>query len=76
MLKIKVIWKDENNDINFDELNHLRPRMYMCGWSFGKLLKYIKDELYWCGIDEKKVDSIQLYSNDGICYGSVCKVNA
>lgn len=60
MLKIKVIWKDENNDINFDELNHLRPRMYMCGWSFEQMIKYTKEELYWKDIDVESVSSFEI----------------
>lgn len=60
MLKIKVIWKDENNDINFDELNHLRPRMYMCEWSFEQMIKYTKEELYWKDIDVENVSSFEI----------------
>ena len=37
MLKIKV-WVKENQESYSQELRNLRPRRYMCGWDFERLL--------------------------------------
>lgn len=59
MLKIKVWYNDrEYNELGSRELRNLRPRRYMCGWSFEQLIKYIKEELYWNDIKVEDVIEI------------------
>ena len=60
MLKIKV-WVKENQESYPQELRNLRPRRYMCGWNFERLLKYVEDELYWLDIDEDNIEEIVIY---------------
>ena len=60
MLKIRV-WVKENQESYSQELRCLRPRRYMCGWDFEKLLKYIEDELYWLEIEKEAVEEIIIY---------------
>ena len=60
MLKIKV-WVKENQESYSQELRNLRPRRYMCGWDFERLLKYVEDELYWLDIDKNNVEEIVIY---------------
>ena len=72
MLKVKVYYKDENNETCKEELNHLKPRQYMCGYSFEQFLKYVKEELYWQGIDKEKVYQFEIY-NDKERYFQVIK---
>ena len=38
MLKIKVWYKNVNGESEYRELRNLKPRSYMCGWKFSKLL--------------------------------------
>lgn len=61
MLKIKV-WVKENQESYSQELRNLRPRRYMCGWDFERLLKYVEDELYWLDINEDDVEEIVIYN--------------
>ena len=61
MLKIKV-WVKENQESYSQELRNLRPRRYMCGWDFERLLKYAEDELYWLDINEDDVEEIVIYN--------------
>ena len=61
MLKVKVSYVDENGQSVYNhELRNLRPRRYMCGWSFDRMMKYIKEELYWDDIKEDSVTSITI----------------
>lgn len=60
MLKIKV-WVEENQESYSQELRNLRPRRYMCGWDFERLLKYVEDELYWLDINEDDIEEIVIY---------------
>jgi hypothetical protein len=58
-MKIKVWYNDrEYNEVGLKELRNLRPRRYMCGWSFEQLIKYIKEELHWNDIEEEDVIEI------------------
>ena len=61
MLKIKA-WVKENQESYSQELRNLRPRRYMCGWDFERLLKYVEDELYWLDINEDDVEEIVIYN--------------
>ena len=72
MLKVKVYYKDENDRIHEKVLNHLKPRRYMCGYSFEQFLKYVKEELYWHGIDKEKIYQFEIY-NDKERYFQVIK---
>lgn len=45
-------------------LNNKRPQRYMCGWSFEKLLNYIKGELEYMEININEVDCISLKGNN------------
>lgn len=56
MLKVKI-WTTDGAHI---ELRHLRPRRYMCGYSFERMMKYIKEELYWEDIEENDVSVIEI----------------
>ncbi len=62
MLKIKVYYTDveTKQECCVSELRNLKPRRYMCGWSFDKLLKYISEELYWEGIEKDLVSEIHI----------------
>lgn len=55
MLKVKVYYKDENDRTHEKVLNYLKPRRYMCGYSFEQFLKYVKEELYWEDINKEEV---------------------
>lgn len=58
-----VIWYDDKENREFNirkELRGLKPRLYMCGWSFKKMLKYIKEALYWMEIKPEQVDFIEI----------------
>ena len=63
MLKIKVCYKDENNETNWEEIRHLKPRRYMCGYTFDQILKYAKEELYWLDINENDIYGFEIYSD-------------
>ena len=52
------IWYIQNNSTYYRDLIHLRPRRYMCGWSFDKLLKYISNELEWEDVEKDSVKVI------------------
>lgn len=52
------IWFVENNSTYYRNLRHLKPRCYMCRWSFDKLLKYISNELEWENIEKDSVKVI------------------
>ena len=57
-LTISVWYKDEDGDFTKRELRNLKPRNYMLGYSFERLLKYISNELYWKDIAKDLVTSI------------------
>ena len=59
-LTISVWYKDEDGDFYKRELRNLKPRNYMLGYSFERLLKYISNELYWKDIPEESVTSIHI----------------
>lgn len=61
MIKVAIYYKDYNN-INYLELNNLKPRRYMLNWDFKKLLKYIKNTLIWRDININDVVRIQLFN--------------
>ena len=52
------VWYIENNSTYYHYLRHLKPRCYMCGWSFDKLLKYISNELELEDIEKDSVEAI------------------
>ena len=58
MLKVKI-WTTEGAH---EELRYLRPRRYMCGWSFERMMKYIKEELEWEDIPQESVDVIEIHN--------------
>lgn len=64
MLKIKVWYKEcESSEESYcRELRNLKPRRYMCGWDFERLLKYISKELYWEDIKEELIEEIVIFS--------------
>ena len=65
MIKIKVYTKeDEKYYSNGIELRHLRPRRYMCGYSFDEIMKYVKEELYWEDIKEENVVEFEIYNKE------------
>lgn len=60
MLKVKVWYVDENKELGCTDLHNLKPRRYMCGWSFEQMIKYTKEELYWKEIDVECVSSFEI----------------
>ena len=63
MIKIKV-WYEDDGKYYSEELRNLKPRRYMCGWSFEQLLKYTKEELSWTSINVDSIMSFDIYSED------------
>ena len=61
MLKVVVWYEDEGEMVN-EEVRNLKPRTYMTGWSFEKMIKYIKEECSWQGIDVTKIEEIILHN--------------
>lgn len=63
MIKIKVWYKDESENVSaLRVLRNLKPRRYMLGWDFEKLLKYIEKELYWEQIEKETIKEIVIYN--------------
>ena len=62
MLKMYVLLKDKENkkQVYYEELRHLRPRIYMISWNYEKILKYAKEEIYWNDIEEKNILSFMI----------------
>ena len=60
-MKIRI-WVKENQESYSQELRNLKPRRYMCGWDFERLLKYIEEELYWEDIEKEAVEEIVIYN--------------
>lgn len=62
MLKIRVYYTDYETGQEHcrTELRYLKPRRYMCAWSFEQLLKYISKELYWEDIKKDLVSEIHI----------------
>lgn len=50
MIKLRV-WYQADGEACQQILTHLKPRRYMCGWDFDRVLYYAKKELWWAGID-------------------------
>lgn len=69
MLTVKI-WYNGNE---YKQLRHLKPRRYMCGWDFKRLLNYIKEELYWEDIDSESVEVIEIHNEKEHWYQAVCK---
>ena len=62
MIQIKVYTKEHvENGYDGTLLNHLRPRRYMCGYTFKQLMKYAHDELYWADIKEEDVVGFEIF---------------
>lgn len=59
MLKV-VVWYEEDGEVAREELRYLRPRTYMTGWSFDRMLKYVKEECECSGINLNSVDEITI----------------
>lgn len=59
-MRIKVWY----NDIETKEegcsriLRNLKPRRYMTGWNFDKLVNYIKEEIEWEDIQQESITEI------------------
>ena len=63
MIKIKIWYKDESENVSaLRVLRNLKPRRYMLGWDFEKLLKYIEKELYWEQIEKETIKEIVIYN--------------
>jgi hypothetical protein len=60
MLRLNVWYHDENGDNIKVNLKYLKPRRYMCSWTFERVLKYAREELEWNDINEKDVDAFEL----------------
>ena len=63
MLKVTVWYVDENKDLSCTSLCNLKPRRYMCGWSFEQMIKYTKEELSDTGRKGTKADG-ETYCHD------------
>ena len=55
-----IVWYIQNNSTYYRELRHLKPRRYMCGWSFKQLLKYVSKELEWEDIEKDSICAIAI----------------
>ena len=62
MLKVEVWYEDENGEVSKECLRYLKPRNYMTGWDFDRMLKYVKEECEWAMIDINKIDCITLHN--------------
>lgn len=63
MIQIKVFTKeDTENGYDGTVLTHLKPRLYMCGYSFEQLLKYARKELYWADIKEEEITGFEIFN--------------
>lgn len=63
MIQIKVFTKeDTENGYDGTLLTHLKPRSYMCGYSFEQLLKYAREELYWADIKEEEITGFEIFN--------------
>lgn len=62
MLKIKVWFTDEETGEEdcTCTLRNLRPRRYMCSYSFEQMIKYTAEELYWNNIDVECVTGFEI----------------
>nr|DAE44656.1 MAG TPA: hypothetical protein [Caudoviricetes sp.] len=69
MLTVKI-WYNGNEH---KQLRCLKPRRYMCGWDFERLLKYIKEELYWEDIDSESIEVIEICNDSEHWYQAVSK---
>lgn len=54
MIKVYA-WTKDNEKVEF---NLLKPRRYMCGWTFERAMKYIEEELYWQDVPQEDIDVI------------------
>ena len=78
MLELKVLYmnrKDESAYCQGRVLHHKKPRLYMCGWSFEKMMKYAKDELSWEEINEKDVRCFIIINEKQCWYQAIRKGN-
>lgn len=57
MIKV-CVWTKELRRV---VLNNLRPRRYMCGWTFEQCLRYIKNELYFNDVDVSDIREIEFF---------------
>lgn len=62
MIKLNV-WYERDGETCLTTLRCLRPRRYMCGWSFERVLAYAKEELWWADIQPTEVTSFE-FVND------------
>lgn len=61
-VKIRVFTKEDvENGYNGTELGNLHPRRNMTDYSFDKLMKYAKEELYWSHIKQEDVAAFEIY---------------
>lgn len=59
MMKVRV-WFKENGEDYVRELRYLKPRRYMCGWDFNRMMKYTKHEREWEEIADEQVECIEI----------------
>ena len=65
MIQIKVYTQEDREQLTTGTtLRNLRPRRYMCGYTFEQLLKYTKEELYWEDIKEEDVVSFEIFDKE------------
>jgi hypothetical protein len=61
-VKIRVFTEqDVECGYNGTELINLHPRRYMTSYSFDRLMKYAKEELYWANIKQEDVVGFEIY---------------
>ena len=60
MWQLNVWYRDEDGESVKTTLRNLKPRRYMCSWSFDRVMKYAKEELYWEDIKEEDVIAFEI----------------
>lgn len=65
MIQIKVFTKeDTENGYDGTVLRNLKPRLYMCGYTFEQLIKYTKEELFWEDIKEEEITGFEIFNKN------------
>ena len=65
MLQVRV-WSREREyqENSTTTLRYLRPRLYMSGWSFERVWKYVKEECYWNDIEKQDIICVEFFDTN------------
>lgn len=61
MIKLRVWIKDEPVN-GFVELDYLRPRRYMCGYSFDQVYTYARHQIENYGLNRDQIIGFEFYN--------------